>query len=247
MAHQPAAQPRTSEPVCSFPPHQPSAPFRLTSPVVWPEGEPEPGGRRCRPRAVLAPLLSGRGSAGAFRRHAGRSSLVTLRFRPPPTSTPIGTLSSLRRRCVTSWHSTSCGIVPTLIDEMPAKRAFHGGGGNRTRVRSRTGLSLYRCSSPFDLAPPAGGERPTAGASHPVVSPLRRLALLRGQPVYDAATRTTGRVRSDASPNYLGGECEIVIRTYVGSRLFYEADRGPRPAAQPENRPRRDLVAPVCS
>src|SRR5438093_813520 len=30
------------------------------------------------------------------------------------------------------------------------------------------------------------------------------------------------------------------------SRLFYEADRGPRLAAQPENRPRRDLVAPVC-
>src|SRR5581483_8514882 len=45
----------------------------------------------------------------------------------------------------------------------------------------------------------------------------------------------------------LGSECEFVIRTYVGSRLFYEADRGPRPAAQPENRPRRDLVAPVCS
>src|SRR5262249_36164529 len=45
----------------------------------------------------------------------------------------------------------------------------------------------------------------------------------------------------------LGSECELFIRTYVGSRLFYEADRGPRPAAQPENRPRRDLVAPVCS
>jgi ribosomal-protein-alanine N-acetyltransferase len=44
----------------------------------------------------------------------------------------------------------------------------------------------------------------------------------------------------------LGSECEFVIRTYVVSRLFYEADRGPRPAAQPENRPRRDLVAPVC-
>jgi phosphoglycolate phosphatase len=28
--------------------------------------------------------------------------------------------------------------------------------------------------------------------------------------------------------------------------LFYEADRGPRLAAQPENRPRRNLVAPVC-
>jgi hypothetical protein len=29
-------------------------------------------------------------------------------------------------------------------------------------------------------------------------------------------------------------------------RLFYEADRRPRLAARPENRPRRDLVAPVC-
>ena len=32
-------------------------------------------------------------------------------------------------------------------------------------------------------------------------------------PFSDAATRITGRIRSDASPNYLGGECEIVIRT----------------------------------
>jgi hypothetical protein len=28
--------------------------------------------------------------------------------------------------------------------------------------------------------------------------------------------------------------------------LFYEADRGPRLAALPENRPRRNQVAPVC-
>jgi GNAT superfamily N-acetyltransferase len=38
----------------------------------------------------------------------------------------------------------------------------------------------------------------------------------------------------------------LFIRTYVVSRLFYEAYRGPRLAAQPENRPRRNLVAPVC-
>ena len=87
-------------------------------------------------------------------------------------------------------------------------------------------MSFYRHSSPFDLAPPAGGERPTAGASHPVVSPRRRLALLWGQPVYDAATRTTGRVRSDASPNYLGGECEIRIRTYVGFPGFLTRPTG---------------------
>jgi hypothetical protein len=29
-------------------------------------------------------------------------------------------------------------------------------------------------------------------------------------------------------------------------RLIYEANRRPRLAALPENRPRRDLVAPVC-
>src|SRR5436190_19885830 len=39
-------------------------------------------------------------------------------------------------------------------------------------------------------------------------------------PFSDAATRITGRIRSDASPNYLGGECEIVIRTYVDSRCL---------------------------
>src|SRR2546425_11807438 len=65
-------------------------------------------------------------------------------------------------------------------------------------------------------------------------------------PFVDAATRTTGRIRSDASPSYLGSECEFVIRTYCFSRLFYEADRGPRLAAQPEYRPRRNQVAPVC-
>ena len=44
----------------------------------------------------------------------------------------------------------------------------------------------------------------------------------------------------------LGSECEVVFRTYVVSRLFYEADRGPRLAALPENRPRRNRIAPVC-
>jgi hypothetical protein len=34
-------------------------------------------------------------------------------------------------------------------------------------------------------------------------------------------------------------ECGVVLRTCCLSRLFYEADRGPRLAALPENRPRR--------
>ena len=37
-----------------------------------------------------------------------------------------------------------------------------------------------------------------------------------------------------------------MLRTCFVCRLFYEADRRPRLAARPENRPRRDLVAPVC-
>ena len=121
-----------------------------------------------------------------------------------------------------------------------------GGGGNRTPVRGRTGQSVYKRSLRFDLTRTAGSQATYRRASHPSVSPLRRLAFLWGQPVSDAATLATGRTRSDASPNYLGGECEIVIRTYVVSRLINEADRGPRLAAQPENRPRRNLVAPVC-
>src|SRR6188474_545651 len=59
----------------------------------------------------------------------------------------------------------------------------------------------------------------------------------------------TGRARSDAPHCGLGSEseCVLVLRTCVLSRLFYEADRGPRLAAQPENRPRRNLIAPVCA
>ena len=49
-----------------------------------------------------------------------------------------------------------------ISDARPARkspdfRAMDGGGGNRTRVRSRTGLNVYRCSSPFGLARAAGG------------------------------------------------------------------------------------------
>src|SRR5919106_437154 len=57
------------------------------------------------------------------------------------------------------------------------------------------------------------------------------------------------RAESGATSPYLvglGGECEIVLRTCFCSRLINEAYRGPRLAALPENRPRRNQVAPVC-
>ena len=46
--------------------------------------------------------------------------------------------------------------------------------------------------------------------------------------------------------SYLGSECEIIVRICIVSRWINEADRGPRLAALPENRPRRNQVAPVC-
>ena len=54
---------------------------------------------------------------------------------------------------------------------------------DRTRVRGRTGQSVYERSLRFDLTRTAGSQATYRRASHPVVSPLRRLALLRGQPV----------------------------------------------------------------
>ncbi len=83
----------------------------------------------------------------------------------------------------------------------PHGQWLHGGGGNRTPVRGRTGQSVYKRSLRFDLARTAGSQTTYRRASHPVVSPLRRLALLRGQPVDDATTLATGRARSDALPN----------------------------------------------
>ena len=65
----------------------------------------------------------------------------------------------------------------------PDFRALSGGGGNRTRVRGRTGQSVYERSLRFDLTRTAGSQATYRRASHPVVSPLRRLAFLRGQPV----------------------------------------------------------------
>ena len=124
-----------------------------------------------------------------------------------------------------------------------------GGGGNRTRVRGRTGQSVYKRRLPFGFARRPVGSRPTAGL---VILGCRTSGddvPSVPSPFVDAADRTTGRARSDALRYWLGSEseCRVVFRTCCWSRLFYEADRGPRLAALPENRPRRNLIAPVCA
>ena len=66
---------------------------------------------------------------------------------------------------------------------------------------------------------PAG---PAILVSHPSADWL----CFGASPFNDAATLATGRTRSDASPNYLGGECEIRIRTYVGFPGFLTRPTG---------------------
>ena len=97
----------------------------------------------------------------------------------------------------------------------------------------------------IEPASAAAPDRASTGLAHPLISPGRPVcerptagpAILESHPsgdwlsfgaspFYDAAPRTTGRVRSDASPNYLGGECEIRIRTYVGFPGFLTRPTG---------------------
>jgi len=152
--------------------------------------------------------------------------------------------------CATVWARTGlvnamkiCGPQPFVAEVGPS-----GGGGNRTRVRGRSVQNVYKLRLPLNFARRPVGSRPTAGLAILWCRTSGDWLSLGAEPVSDAATRATGRARSDALRYGLGSEseCVIVLRTCIVSRLFYEADRGPRLAALPENRPRRNQVAPVC-
>ena len=113
----------------------------------------------------------------------------------------------------------------------PARGAFphpfavflpSGGGGNRTRVRGRTGQSVYKLRLPLRFARRPVGSRPTSGLAILWSRASGDWLSLGAEPVSDAATRATGRARSDALRYGLGSEseCVCVLRTCVVSRLF---------------------------
>jgi hypothetical protein len=56
----------------------------------------------------------------------------------------------------------------------PAICGDYGGGGNRTRVRGRTGQSVYKRRLPLEFTRRPVGSRPTAGLVILSVSHLRR-------------------------------------------------------------------------
>ena len=86
-----------------------------------------------------------------------------------------------------------------------------GGGGNRTRVHGRLGGVSTGLAVAFGLARgPRVGRVPVAS---PGQSRVRSLGAVRPHPspLDDTASPGRGRAGCDASPNYLGGECERVI------------------------------------
>jgi hypothetical protein len=162
------------------------------------------------------------------------------------TSTPVRKSATFVR-----GRSQRCAGLSAARGAFPHPFAVlvpSGGGGNRTRVRNRPAQSVYKLRLPLRFARRPVGSRPTDGLAILWCRASGDWLSLGAEPVSDAATRATGRTRSDALRYGLGSEseCVFVLRTYVESRLFYEADRGPRLAALPENRPRRNQVAPVC-
>ncbi len=86
-----------------------------------------------------------------------------------------------------------------------------GGGGNRTRVHGRLGGVSTGLAGAFHLARgPRVGRVPVASSDQ---SRVRSLGAARPHPspLDDTADPGRGRAGCDASPNYLGGECERII------------------------------------
>ena len=190
--------------------------------------------------------------------------------------TPLGPSSAQRRphlRQERRQLARPLIISPRSGDELRLDHTRSGSnsnGGTKSFPPKLTAesarLSRKVEAAGIEPASAAAPDRASTGLAHPLLSPGRPVcerptagpAILWSHPSGDwlsfgASPFMTPlpepRAESGATRRLtqLSGECEFVIRTYVGSRLFYEADRGPRPAAQPENRPRRNLVAPVCS
>jgi hypothetical protein len=114
------------------------------------------------------------------------------------------------------------------------------------RPRTHRSEPLQACSA-VGSRPTAGGGRPTGGPAILWCRALGDWLSLRAEPV--RWRRYPNHGPSPERRRYLtrlGSECEVLVRTYLVCRWIYEANRRPRLAALPENRPRRNQVAPVC-
>ena len=155
---------------------------------------------------------------------------ITSRFLPSGHAivAPNGsTRNSLIGRCRRARRVEAAGIEPASAD---------------APVRASTSLGR-----PLDSP---GGRCATdlPRTSPPSMSRLRRVALLRRRARLLMPAPGRGLARADTLRLSLETRQRVRDRDphLHWFRLFYEADRRPRLAARPENRPRRSHGAPVC-
>ena len=110
---------------------------------------------------------------------------------------------------------------------------------------NRASTSVVRASS----HPPAGSRTTCRRASHPEVSRSGRLAFPRRRARFLAPNSGSRAQPGSTSPDLASTRRRVRVRScshLLLCRLIYEANRRPRLATLPENRPRRNLIAPVC-
>jgi hypothetical protein len=95
-----------------------------------------------------------------------------------------------------------------------------GGGGNRTRVRGRTGQNVYKLRLPFDLARRPECSRPTAGPAILWSHASGDWLSFGASPFLTPLPEPRAELGATRYLTGLGGECEVVVRTCVVSRLF---------------------------
>ena len=148
-------------------------------------------------QALDGPLATGHDAAVHGRRRARRARRRAREARRPGTH---------KRRQI--WRR--------LKQKSPARwKPLSGGGGNRTRVRRRTGQNVYKRSPRFNFDTAAGGGRPTADLAILRCRALGDWLSLRAEPVIWRRYPSHGP--SPERRRYLtrlGSECEFVIRTY---------------------------------
>jgi hypothetical protein len=111
------------------------------------------------------------------------------------------------------------------------------------RPQSHREERLQACPA-LEFRPAAGSQATYRRASHPLRVPPRAIGSpLAASPLVDAGIPIHGP-RSEPTRYLIRQRVRGSYPHLRCSRLFYEADRGPRLAALPENRPRRNQVAP---
>ena len=170
---------------------------------------------------------------------------------------PARDVSSNRRRRIGS--AVACAMVPVLCPDLvqPAsgsdlrKRALSeimeaaGIEPASAVAPNRASTSVVRASS----HPTAGSRTTCRRASHPEVSRSGRLALPRRRARFLAPNSGSRAQPGSTSPDLASTRRRVRVRScshLLLCRLIYEANRRPRLATLPENRPRRNLIAPVC-